>query len=300
MSPVPSSSLINAPTVVSEIMPGVISRFVELGQGMVAGVYRGDGTRSSQAAMTNDMEYVYFSCLLAGKVETQTTRFLLAPAVGSGHIGYLTRDKFVVRASEHFRQVEVMVPPETLAELAGEDADWLYQDLKQGPFLRDTASGQQAVEAALRLSERIECGDSSLMMLKAAALEFLAWRIGHPSSSAAANSERYTLPLRERKLLLAARDRLLQDLTTPPTIAELAREIGLNQFKLKRGFKLLFGTSIYALFLRERMNRARQLLRQHNVGDTAQMLGYSNVSHFSKAFQNQFGLNPGQARKDAV
>lgn len=56
--------------------------------------------------------------------------------------------------------------------------------------------------------------------------------------------------------MLAARDRLLLDLSAPPTIAELAREIGLNQLKLKQGFKTLFGTSIYALFQRHRMERA--------------------------------------------
>jgi len=108
------------------------------------------------------------------------------------------------------------------------------------------------------------------------------------------------IPLRERKLLVAARDRLLRDLDAPPTIAELARETGLNQLKLKRGFKQIFGSSIYALFQRERMDRARQLLQDHDVTETAMLLGYSNVSHFSSAFRKQFGVLPREARRGAL
>ncbi|HCF17349.1 MAG TPA: AraC family transcriptional regulator, partial [Rhodospirillum rubrum] len=63
------------------------------------------------------------------------------------------------------------------------------------------------------------------LLIHAATLEFLAWHLA--SYRSAEDGE--AVPLRERKLLLAARERLLQDLSAPPTIAELARETGLNQ-----------------------------------------------------------------------
>lgn len=300
MSCVTASEMIGAPQVISSVMPGVVSHFMELGQGVMAAVYAGDGDRHSQAAMTNDSSYVYFSTLLAGRVETRTGQFLLEPSVGSGHIGYLPTDKFEVKASANFRQVELMVPPDTLMELAGDDADWLYHDVAHGPFFYDSAPGQQALEAAVTLYERMQPGQTSALMVKAAALELLAWRLGNPKSSSKVNRADTAVPLRERKQLLVARELLLHDLSAPPTIAELALATGLNQLKLKRGFRHLFGTSIYALFLRERMNRARQLLRHHNVGDTAQLLGYRNTSHFSKVYHNQFGVLPSQARRDGV
>jgi AraC family transcriptional regulator len=73
--------------------------------------------------------------------------------------------------------------------------------------------------------------------------------------------------------------------------------VGLNQLKLKRGFRSLFGMGVYSLFQRHRMERARELLSHHNVTETALMLGYSNISHFSAAFRKQFGVLPGEARK---
>lgn len=124
-------------------------------------------------------------------------------------------------------------------------------------------------------------------------MEYLAWNIIDGDISPKVNS----IPLREQKLLLQARERLLLDLSNPPTIAELSREVGLNQLKLKTGFKIFFGNSIYAMFLEERMKQARQLLKTHNVMETALILGYSNVSHFSKAFKQHYAMTPGQYRK---
>ncbi len=278
-------------------MPGVVSRFVDLDTGMAVGAYHGDGIRSTQAGMTNDINGVVFSCLLAGRVERSTRRRSLVSDVGGGHITYTPNEHFLVKASSTFRQVELLVSPERLIELAGDEADWLLENVKHGLFLlRDCPPTSQTMAAARSLTERVERQGTSSLMVKAAALEFLAWHVSHPLS----NPDKIEIPPRERKQLLIARDRLLMDLSAPPTIAALARESGLNQLKLKRGFKILFGTSIYALFLCERMNRARQLLRDHNVGETAHLLGYSNVSHFGKAFHRQFGVLPGQARKEVV
>ncbi len=291
------SKLFGNPTAISEEMPGVFSRFVDIDTGMAVGAYRGDRKRSIQTNMTNDINGVIFSCLLAGRVERSTCRRSIIPDIGGGHIGYTPNEHFLIKASSTFRQVELLVSLERLIEIAGDEADWLLADVSHGrSVLQDSAPTPQTMAAALALAERVEHHGTSPLMIKAAAIEFLAWQVGNPLSS----QEDIDVPPRERKRLLIARDRLLMDLSAPPTIAELARESGLNQLKLKRGFKILFGTSVYALFLRERMKRARQLLRDHNVGETAHLLGYSNVSHFSRAFYRQFGVLPGQARKDAV
>ncbi|MBF1994929.1 helix-turn-helix transcriptional regulator [Serratia symbiotica] len=98
----------------------------------------------------------------------------------------------------------------------------------------------------------------------------------------------------ERQKLLRAKDLLLADLTQAPTIAELARETGLSVLKTKRGFRTLFNNSVYGLFQLERMQEARRRLANGNasVMTVAADLGYTNASHFSVAFQKQFGVNP--------
>ena len=45
------------------------------------------------------------------------------------------------------------------------------------------------------------------------------------------------------------------------------------------------------------MDLAHSLLRDHNVTETALLLGYSNVSHFRAAYREQFGVLPSHTRK---
>ncbi|WP_414502735.1 helix-turn-helix transcriptional regulator [Zymobacter sp. IVIA_5232.4 C2] len=103
-------------------------------------------------------------------------------------------------------------------------------------------------------------------------------------------------PLRQpdRQKLMKAKALLLSDLTKAPTITELARETGLSVLKVKKGFRSMFNNSVYGLFQAERMQEARRRLLCDNVSvmTVASDLGYANASHFSAAFQKQFGVLP--------
>lgn len=57
-----------------------------------------------------------------------------------------------------------------------------------------------------------------------------------------------------------ARDILLQRLKNPPNLAELARQVGLNECTLKRGFRQIFGTTAFSYLQDYRMRQAGQLL----------------------------------------
>src|SRR6201999_3899250 len=58
-----------------------------------------------------------------------------------------------------------------------------------------------------------------------------------------------------------AREVLMNRLQHPPTLAELARICGLNEFKLKKGYKEVFGTTVFGHFNAMRMQQAMLLLR---------------------------------------
>ena len=98
----------------------------------------------------------------------------------------------------------------------------------------------------------------------------------------------------DRQRLVRARDRLLEDLGKAPSLSELARESGLSQPKLTRGFRQLFANSVYGMFQQTRMIQARSRLMSGNesVMRIASDLGYANASHFATAFRKQFGINP--------
>lgn len=87
-------------------------------------------------------------------------------------------------------------------------------------------------------------------------------------------------------------------LQTPPSIKELAYKSAINEFKLKKGFKTLFGTTIYGMLHTHRLEQAKTLL-QHNdmsVQEAAKLVGYKSFSHFSKIFKERYGFLPVHAR----
>lgn len=87
---------------------------------------------------------------------------------------------------------------------------------------------------------------------------------------------------------------LARDLEYPPPLGELAKEVGCSQFHLSRLFSDETGTTITRYLRTIRLERAAELLRsgKHNVTEAAMMVGYSSLSHFSKAFAGQFGHCP--------
>jgi AraC-like DNA-binding protein len=99
-----------------------------------------------------------------------------------------------------------------------------------------------------------------------------------------------------------AKDILLDKMDEPPSLLALARQVGLNDFKLKRGFRQVFGTTAFGYLHERRMERARQLLeeRRFNVTEVACTVGYANPSHFSAAFKRKFGVNPSAYSADAL
>jgi AraC-like DNA-binding protein len=99
----------------------------------------------------------------------------------------------------------------------------------------------------------------------------------------------------EKEKIHLARDMLVSDLESPPSLDQLAAWAGLNATKLKRGFRYLFGTSVFDYFRNYRLETARRILEkdQVTVTEAAMTVGYSNIGHFCAAFKKQFGASPG-------
>ena len=98
----------------------------------------------------------------------------------------------------------------------------------------------------------------------------------------------------DREKIIHAREILLQHIGEPLTIRELSRKAAINECYLKKGFKEMFGTTIFDFYQSQRMEHARYLLYEKglSVTDVSVMLGYSSISHFSTAFKKHTGLKP--------
>jgi AraC family transcriptional regulator len=98
----------------------------------------------------------------------------------------------------------------------------------------------------------------------------------------------------DREKIALAREILLKHISEPLTIKELSRKAAINECYLKKGFKEMYGTTIFDFFQSQRMEHAKYLLYEKglSVTDVSAFLGYSSISHFSTAFKKHTGLKP--------
>ncbi|WP_420150763.1 helix-turn-helix domain-containing protein [Spirosoma sp.] len=115
------------------------------------------------------------------------------------------------------------------------------------------------------------------------------------------------LTKREEKQLLALnghdistiyklKEQMLEHLATPPVIHKLAVTAHMSPSKLKRLFKQIFGKSIFRYYQEFRMKEAARLLKEEklSVSEVGYQLGFTNLSHFSRAFNEHIGAKPKQ------
>jgi AraC-like DNA-binding protein len=98
----------------------------------------------------------------------------------------------------------------------------------------------------------------------------------------------------DREKIIKAREILLQHIGEPITIKALSRKVAINECYLKKGFKEIFGTTIFDFYQSQRMEHAKYLLYDKglSVTEVSMMLGYSSISHFSTAFKKHTGIKP--------
>ncbi|WP_247236900.1 AraC family transcriptional regulator [Telluribacter sp. SYSU D00476] len=98
----------------------------------------------------------------------------------------------------------------------------------------------------------------------------------------------------DQEKLKAVRDFIEANYLAPLTLTQLTHDFGLNEYKLKKGYKHLFNTTVFGHIHHLRMQKAQQLLisKQMNVSETAFYIGYNNIGSFSAEFKKRFGYSP--------
>jgi AraC family transcriptional regulator len=274
----------------------ITSKGVQLQPGLIVNLTcaNPDNTSVTRTSYQHTSEYIHFNCLLQGTFQAKVRNHEISLSPGDLNVGYANGEHFDVAHCSDLSNIELLVDPKLLLSLAGEDCHLITPTTVGRFFTHSCPASNRARFAAAQLCYHLSSPDYPQLLIHSAALDYLYWHL----NAFKGDADEEPVAQFERRRLMQAREFLLQDLSAPPTIAEIALKVGLNQFKLKQGFKKLFNSSIYAYFQGERMKKAQTLLQRHNVTETAMILGYSNVSHFSSAFRKQFGVLPGSLRQD--
>ncbi|MFJ3668196.1 AraC family transcriptional regulator [Streptomyces sp. NPDC090106] len=95
----------------------------------------------------------------------------------------------------------------------------------------------------------------------------------------------------------AVRDRLADELLDPPSLAELAAELGLSRYQLLRAFRTTMGLPPYAWLAQYRVHRARRLLESGlRPAEVATAVGFADQAHLTRWFRRVLGVTPAAYR----
>jgi AraC-like DNA-binding protein len=226
----------------------------------------------------------------------------------SGQSLLLTRStdikaRTAIAAKQPICVVEVVIPPQLLSTMIAQDI--LPPELQQvltgfAPGLYAKA-GTITPPMAIALHQILNCpyqGFTKQLYLESKALELITLQFADFGNSKPETKTPHCLGSEDINCIYKARSILIQQIDQPPSLLSLARQVGLNDYKLKLGFRQVFGTTVFGYLHQYRMEQARQLLETSKLKleIISQAVGYASLSSFHRAFKKQFGINPGAYR----
>jgi len=151
-------------------------------------------------------------------------------------------------------------------------------------------------EMQIVLRQILNCpyqGLTKQLYLEGKILELLALRLEYLQENPNFNKST-TLKPHQLDSIYHARDILINNINNPPSLINLARQVGLNDCTLKKGFQEIFGTTVFGYLHEYRMEEAKELLldKKMNVTQVAQIVGYEARTSFIRAFRKKFGVSP--------
>jgi AraC-like DNA-binding protein len=165
------------------------------------------------------------------------------------------------------------------------------KDFVEGPYFYMTPNMRTAVT---KVFSNTYSGSTRTLFLKSQITELLA----HFFAQLLEN-ENGEISKADQEKLYSAKEIISNNIEAPPSLSEISKLIGLNNTKLKKNFKQLFGVPVFKYLQNERLAKAYDMLISGNLGiqETAWFVGYTSLSSFSNAFHKKFGVRPSDVKK---
>jgi AraC-like DNA-binding protein len=215
-------------------------------------------------------------------------------------------EKVEIRKQDGISVVAVNFSKERFLQLAennGRILDLLANNVAgDKPIILNRKNNHPITSRILMILDEIQhCqfrGGHKKLYLQSKVIELLALQCEQQEQAEDIRKQKFSLSAIDRQKIFQVRDLLLSRLQSPPSLAELSKAAGINEFKLKNGFRQVFDTTVFGYLNDHKMEHARQLLRspEYSVTNIAEDLGFSSVQHFSHAFRKKFGVSPMKLR----
>jgi len=198
--------------------------------------------------------------------------------------------------------ITVLVEPENFLDIIADDIDQIPRSLHG---LIDMKSelvyhqiSDQPPEVSSALNQILTCpykGLTRRLFLESKTLELIAYQMNGLKGGERRMPGKPRLRSRDIEKVYHAKDILNSKMENPPGLFALAKEVGLTHTRLNQGFHEVFKTTVFGYLRSIRMKTACSLLEagEMNVTEAAFTVGYSSLSHFTRAFNQYKGVNPG-------
>ena len=263
-------------------------------------VYKNDGNETQTLLKEIDSDYIQFHFCLKGssKFVFNEGRYLLNIQEENSLLLYNPQRDLPInlQVSPNSWMVSVLISIKKFHGLFSQEADYisfLNEDNKDKKYYKD---GSITPSMAIVLNQLINYNlNNSIkdLYFKGKAYELLSLYFNRSED---ANIEQCPFLVDETNVvkIRKAKDIIISRMAEPPSLQELADEIGLNLKKLKEGFKQIYGDSVFSFLFDYKMEVARKLLEsgENNVNEVGLKVGYSTASHFIAAFKKKYGTTP--------
>lgn len=257
---------------------------------------------------------ISFGFVLAGEMwnrlqSPSMPKMELTNRAGLGGILFLpeSEGRVEIPAQKRIQMLHVHVDPKLLYSMLQDELGILPSDFKpvvEGANKGYSCQGEMdpVVQAVAYQIFHAPChGMPKRLFLEGKALELICLQISWMGSRNGLQRKRPALSPSERDRIHAAKEILVQNMASPPTLSQLSQSLSLSINKLEFGFRELYGTTVFGFLKEYQMQKARLLFEEAdmNVSQVAWAVGYVNVSHFSAAFKKRFGIQPKTYLKSA-
>ncbi|MBU2511495.1 AraC family transcriptional regulator [bacterium] len=175
----------------------------------------------------------------------------------------------------------------------------LIHGYSQTPFFRFEPLTKSIRDVALQVYNCTLEGSLRSIFLESKALELLVYFIERLEADSLLPDSSLSLTTGETNKIKEAREIIICEFQNPPSLFDLAKMVGLTHTRLNRGFREIFGKTVFE-FLREyRLNDAKKLLLDSSlsISEIAFSTGFNDSSYFSKCFLQAYGIQPRNYRK---
>lgn len=196
-------------------------------------------------------------------------------------------------------RLNIMLAPERCQEIFGSASDQLPLSLEKLFSSPGRSFAQLTPAMHNAILQILDCPFQGLtrdLFLKGKVLELMALKLDAMDAAMPLCSQGKRLKDEDIDRTRCAAQLLTRDMENPPGVSELGRQVGICQSKLHKCFREVYGMTPFDYLRHKRLEKAERLLRHGklNVTEAAGAVGYSSLSHFSKAFKQFTGYLPGQ------